>query len=98
MSSQNGVDVYGKIKDEIEVESSFSPSRTYSVRYGEVTWTESIGTMPSIYVVVKYNGIEQTRKRPVIPHYLTEPGVDGLSDFVKVHRAMEELARRNNLI
>lgn len=98
MRNNKYIPVYGEPYDKIEVKSSISPTRTYSIRFGEVTWSDSIGTVLSIYIVVEYNGIPQMYERPIIPHYLLEPDENGVSDFVKVHKAMEEIARRNKLM
>ena len=90
--------VYGAVHDEIKVKSSISKTRTYSVRLGEVTWNNDIGTKLSIYTVVEYNDVPQMFVRPIIPHYLVEPDNEGTSDFIRILEAMTEIGRRNKLM
>ena len=98
MKNNKDIPVYGESYDKIVVKSSISSTRTYSVRFGEVTWNERIGTVLAIYIVIEYNGIPQMFYNPIIPHFLVEPDSNGVSDFINVLRAMEEMARRNNLM
>ncbi len=98
MSDNKDILVYGEPYDVIEVKSSISSTRTYSIRFGEVTWNESIDTVLAVYIVVEYNGKPQMYYKPIIPHFLVEPDSNKESDFIRVVRAMEEMAQRHKLM
>lgn len=87
--------VYMESVDEIIVPSTAGKYRTYSVRVGEVCWNKNGDFSPAVYVVVKYNGVEQY---DIPPHFLLEPDSEGHSDFEKVMQAMQILKKRHGLI
>lgn len=82
----------GNVYDEIEVCSTAGKYRTYLVRLGDVSWDRNRNYVPTIYILVKYNGIIQY---DIPPHFLLEPDKDGISDFEKIEKALKQLKDRN---
>lgn len=84
--------VYGKIYDEIKLQSMHSATTKYVVRCGDVSWSKNGHFKPVIYVLMEYKGYLETHTNP--PHYMIEPDENGTSDITKVINAMQELKIR----
>lgn len=94
MNNKKGV-VYGQVIDEIKVQSMHSPTTSYVIRLGNVSWARNGEFRPSIYVLMEYKGYVKKESNP--PHYMVEPDENGISDITKVINAMEELKKRHDI-
>ncbi|GIM29314.1 hypothetical protein CPJCM30710_19800 [Clostridium polyendosporum] len=87
--------VYGKVYDEIKVQSMHSSTTKYVVRCGDVSWGRDGNYKPVIYVLMEYKEHLETYTNP--PHYMIEPDVTGISDITKVINAIEKLKKKFNI-
>lgn len=86
--------VYCEVLKEYKVPSSYDEKAIYLVRYGYVDWYRDGNKRLAIYVLMQYNG---RIKYINPPHLLVEEDGTGRSDFTRVMKMINMIAREFNL-